>query len=363
MHTMKVRLGAATLIGTVVLVIRNHRAARWVETLLRPALFELRAARSRLRIALMRRLRGTPAPTYFIGSTNHRRWLQPTLERCGWRAGELADTTFAWQLTKRALPREVAPIFNGLPNLLLLDDKAALALLTRRFTRTQPLVTDVLYGEWDDARVGALRERWSDPACDEPRWWIIKDAHASNGFSAALFDRSARPLVKKDVPGGYCYVVQEYVERPMLIDGRKFEMRQYMLCRGDGSAYTYDGALLRLACVPYDASSRDRRVHITNKFVQTGWESHSEEGRTLDDIERLFAAWGLRHLPSHRSPPSTHDLSLTTHLTTYHSPLTTCRSPLTILRSSLTTHHVPHQCARLATVHSPPSRGHLPAGR
>ena len=43
--------------------------------------------------------------------------------------------------------------------------------------------------------------------------------------------------------------------------------------------------------MPYDADSRDPRVHITNKFVQTGWESVSEEGRELDDIERLAHDW------------------------------------------------------------------------
>lgn len=235
---------------------------------------------------------GCGAGTFCINSSNHKRWLQPILERHGWQATATpAGATLVWQLTKQKLPKDCAPVLNSLPNALLLDDKALLALLSRRFTRTQPLITHVVYGEWDDARVGALRDRWADPSCTEPRWWIIKDAHASNGFSASLFDRTVRRLVKKDVAGGYCYVVQEYVERPMLCDGRKFEMRQYVLLRGDGSAYTYDGALMRLACVPYDAASRDVRVHITNKYVQTGWESTSQEGRTLDDIERLAHDW------------------------------------------------------------------------
>lgn len=250
-----------------------------------------RARRSKLRITLMQCLLGVPAPTYHIASTNHRKWLQPLLECCGWRAGASSGAAFVWQLTKKMLPKSSAPVFNGLPNLLMLDDKAVLALLTRRFTRTRPLTTHVLYGEWDDSRVAALRKRWADPKCVEPRWWIIKDAHASNGFSTSLFDRKARPLVKKDVAGGYCYVVQEYVERPMLIDGRKFEMRQYVLICGDGSAYTYDGALIRLACVPYHIDSKDPRVHITNKWVQTGWEARSKEGRTLDDIERMAHDW------------------------------------------------------------------------
>mgnify|MGYP002815484417 CR=1 FL=1 len=60
-----------------------------------------------------------------------------------------------WQLVKVASPKEAPPVLNTVPNLLLLDDKAVLGLLTRRFTRTVPLVTHVVYGEWDDARVHA----------------------------------------------------------------------------------------------------------------------------------------------------------------------------------------------------------------
>ena len=132
----------------------------------------------------------TVTPTFCIASSNHRRWMQPALEAAGWLAAGSAGATFYWELGKKLLPRsQGATVFNGLPSLLLLDDKAYLALACRQFTRTRPLVTHVLYGEWDDSRIQALRELWADPSCTEPRWWIIKDAHASNGFSSTLFDR------------------------------------------------------------------------------------------------------------------------------------------------------------------------------
>jgi hypothetical protein len=233
-----------------------------------------------------------PPATFCISSSTHRQWMQAYLERAGWVSAPPAEATFCWLLAKKLLPRPSSDTvaFNCLPNILLLDDKAVLALLSRRFTRTRALRTHVVYGEWDDLRLEKLAAHWSDPACEEPRWWIVKDAHASNGFSAALFDRAARPLCKQDVSGGYCYVVQEYVDRPMLIGGRKFEMRQYVLLLADGSAYTYDGALLRLASVAYELHSSDRRAHITNKFVQTGWEEQNDVC-TVADLEIPSIDW------------------------------------------------------------------------
>ena len=78
-----------------------------------------------------------PAPTFAIGSTKHRRWLQPVLERAGWVGAPPPGASFVWQLSKKLLPRCAgALVHNSLPNLLLLDDKAVLGLLTRGFTRT-----------------------------------------------------------------------------------------------------------------------------------------------------------------------------------------------------------------------------------
>ena len=119
----------------------------------RALLLALAAWRSWLRLSLIGRLRSTPPPTHCLASIKHRRWMLPLLERMGWQPGPSSSATFFWQLSKKLLPApDGAVVFNCLPNLLLLDDKAVLAMLTRQFTRTRPLVTHVLYGEWDGTR-------------------------------------------------------------------------------------------------------------------------------------------------------------------------------------------------------------------
>ena len=177
-----------------------------------------------------------------------------------------------------------ARVFNSLPNLMHLDDKAVLAAVARLHA-TRPLATHVLYGEWTTS------DRRAAAALGEDRAALVDRQGRAlvERFSAALLDRRARPLRKKDVrrlllrrPG--------VRDAPLLLDGRKFELRQYVLLRGDGSAFTYERALMRFASVEYDLHSSDRRAHITNKWVQTGWEA-ANELCGLDEIERVSTRW------------------------------------------------------------------------
>ena len=100
---------------------------------------------------------------------------------------------------------------------------------------------------------------------------------------------------------------------------------RYVLICGDGSAYTYDTALLRLASVGYDLYSSDRRVHITNKWVQTGWEE-SNDLTSLDDLEVCDTSRSALPLLPRLSHPHTcvPPLSLLSHSA---SPPTGLRTP------------------------------------
>ncbi|PAA84049.1 hypothetical protein BOX15_Mlig027127g3 [Macrostomum lignano] len=76
-------------------------------------------------------------------------------------------------------------------------------------------------------------------------------------------------------------ILQQYIERPLLIDKRKFDMRVYMLVvnpkRGSGTgdrpkqsgyfAFHHPG-FIRLCSEPYDPEHADIAVHLTNQSIQ-----------------------------------------------------------------------------------------------
>ncbi|GIQ88714.1 tubulin-tyrosine ligase/Tubulin polyglutamylase, partial [Kipferlia bialata] len=64
------------------------------------------------------------------------------------------------------------------------------------------------------------------------------------------------------------WIVQRYIENPLLIDGRKFDIRAYVLIKGDGDCFIYHDAYLRLSSVPYTVASTEQDVHLTNNAVQ-----------------------------------------------------------------------------------------------
>ncbi|KAG5192948.1 tubulin-tyrosine ligase family-domain-containing protein [Tribonema minus] len=65
------------------------------------------------------------------------------------------------------------------------------------------------------------------------------------------------------------WVLQEYIERPLLVHGRKFHLRAYVLAVGCLSVYLFDRVLLLSAHAPYAAGDfSDPLAHITNTARQ-----------------------------------------------------------------------------------------------
>lgn len=80
------------------------------------------------------------------------------------------------------------------------------------------------------------------------------------------------------------FVVQEYLNNPLLIDNRKFHLRVYVLTVGNMSVYVYTDMLALFASKPYrrvDSDAPDLQCHLTNTCIQ---QSTSDSVRTLEAL-------------------------------------------------------------------------------
>lgn len=66
-------------------------------------------------------------------------------------------------------------------------------------------------------------------------------------------------------------VIQKYIEKPLLINERKFDIRLWVLITHEHECYLFEEGYIRTSSYKYtlDAESIDKRaVHLTNNAVQ-----------------------------------------------------------------------------------------------
>jgi tubulin---tyrosine ligase len=96
------------------------------------------------------------------------------------------------------------------------------------------------------------------------------------------------------------WVLQRYIDPPLLVDGRKFHLRAYVLATGALRGYLFTDGLALLAAHEYapltaaTAAASDAHVdtyaHITNTCVNAG-AAGFDEGRLVRTISELPAQW------------------------------------------------------------------------
>jgi len=118
--------------------------------------------------------------------------------------------------------------------------------------------------------------------------WILKPSVTNKGADIALCGCWAAVLdaleEKEDVRE---WVLQRYIERPMLCNGHKFHLRVYVLCVGALRVFVFDQILMLLAAHPYDAADiADVHKHLTNTARSAEDINFKEElfVRVLDDL-------------------------------------------------------------------------------
>ena len=131
-------------------------------------------------------------------------------------------------------------------------------------------------------RGGSKNERVPVKHCTK-NMWLLKPASLNQGRGIEIY-RSCKELYetvlrKKDNQ----WVVQKYIERPLLYFDRKFDLRVWTLVTGDLQIFYYNEGYMRTSSCMYDSSNKNNFVHLTNQCLQLNSTEYGnfEEGNTV----------------------------------------------------------------------------------
>lgn len=129
--------------------------------------------------------------------------------------------------------------------------------------------------------------------------WIIKPGEYSNrgcGIQVLHDFNEIKQMVSNSSKGARTYIVQKYIEKPLLINKRKFDIRMYGLMtsiNGIIKGYFYEEGYIRTSSKEYTLKNlANRAIHLTNDAVQKKYEDYGkyESGNkiSLPDFQKYL---------------------------------------------------------------------------
>lgn len=79
--------------------------------------------------------------------------------------------------------------------------------------------------------------------------------------------------------GNYSFVIQKYLERPLLIDGRKFDIRVWVLMTHELKVYFFKEGYVRTSSSTYSLNEdtfSNINIHLTNNAIQKHGEDYGK---------------------------------------------------------------------------------------
>mmetsp|Transcript_21918 Transcript_21918/g.21104 ORF Transcript_21918/g.21104 Transcript_21918/m.21104 type:complete len:361 (+) Transcript_21918:487-1569(+) len=114
--------------------------------------------------------------------------------------------------------------------------------------------------------------------------WLVKPTNANQGRGIEIFsDLEDLLTFVNSRPQYSCWVVQKYVERPLLFKQRKFDIRVWALMTHRHEVFFYKKGYLRTSSDEYSLANGNNYVHLTNNCLQKFGDNYGahEDGNTV----------------------------------------------------------------------------------
>uniref|UniRef100_A0A8D0LCD2 Tubulin tyrosine ligase like 10 n=1 Tax=Sphenodon punctatus TaxID=8508 RepID=A0A8D0LCD2_SPHPU len=100
--------------------------------------------------------------------------------------------------------------------------------------------------------------------------FLLKNQEAVDVLQSKLQSIDEDPIYKKlPYKAPQARIVQRYLHRPLLLEGKKFDVRSYLLIACTVPYMLFFGhGYVRLTCINYNLASDDLTTHLTNQYMQ-----------------------------------------------------------------------------------------------
>lgn len=244
-------------------------------------------------------------PFFYIGGSNGAAIISSYCKERGWQRTQdsrCEDYMLKWcEIKTRASYctfREGEQLLYQLPNNKLLTTKIGLLSVLREYSRSSSKVCKTLLSA--QARLLKMEEFFPETyrldikdereafftLFDDSQLWICKPTASNQGKGIFLLrtheEVAALQATTQSTENDpdhrkmpfrmtQARVVQRYIQNPLLLEGRKFDVRSYLLIACTVPYMVFFGhGYARLTLSPYDPNSRDLSSHLTNQVGHPG---------------------------------------------------------------------------------------------
>ena len=105
--------------------------------------------------------------------------------------------------------------------------------------------------------------------------WILKPGENSNRGNGISISDNINEINNYIKDESHTYIIQKYIEHPLLFENRKFDIRCFCLItsvNGNIKAYYYQDGYLRTCSRDYSVDTMAKSVHLTNEAVQIKYD-------------------------------------------------------------------------------------------